>query len=87
MSSLNITPGGVCGIGFVSSGSSALSVVAHVINENGLFTASAAFSFFVLWCACFGVGFGGECFGYFCSVFYQAAAACWSWWQQEKWWP
>lgn len=50
MSSLNITPGGVCGIGFVSSGSSALSVVAQVINENGLFTASAAFSFFVLWC-------------------------------------
>lgn len=60
MSSLKITPGGVCGIGFVSSGSSALVVVAHVINENGLFTASLVFSFLVLWCAYFGLGLEGN---------------------------
>lgn len=39
MSSSKIIPGDVCEIGFVSSGSWTLSVVAHMTNENGSFIA------------------------------------------------
>lgn len=60
MSSLKITPADVCEIGFASSGSSALDVVAHMINENGSFTASCV-RFLVLGGICFGLGDGGEC--------------------------
>lgn len=52
MSSIKITPAGICEIGFVSSGSSTSGVVAYISNENGSFNASLAFSFLVLGDVC-----------------------------------
>lgn len=59
MSSLEITPADVCHIGFLSSGSCTLCILAHVTNENGSFTASLVFTY--LWVFVLIWGDGGEC--------------------------
>lgn len=80
-----MTPAGVCEIGFVPPGNSTLGVVDRITDEEGSFAASLVV-FIHDTVACVSVfGDGGKSFVYFCNEFYQAAAACFSWWQQEKW--
>lgn len=65
---MKITPAGVCEIGFVPSGNSALGVVARITNGKGSFAASCAFILDTAVCVSV-FGDGGESFVYFCNVF------------------
>lgn len=80
----SLIPADSCEIDFVPPGNSTLGLVACITNEEGSFAASPVFSSLILWSVFQFWGVEGKVLFISAMCVYQAAAACLSWWQQEK---